>query len=251
MADRQAFATGPARAVSAVGVLLLLANVLHLGADRGGVFASRAWNGEADGSVVEIFGHTQLAGAALLLLVLGVRRRAPLFAVWSAVLVVMTADDLLKIHERGGAWVRDRLDLPAVAGLRAQDLGELAVWALLGGVLLPWLVAAHRRSPRVQRAVSARLATLVVLLAVFAVGVDMLGIVLGPLVPPVVSTTVTLVETAGELFGMTLVLAFVLATSVRRGDDASEGGRDLSGPGVEPAGEGSLTKYLDVKIHAL
>lgn len=251
MADSKTLATGPARAASAVGVLLLLANVVHLGSERGDAFASRAWNGEADGSVIEIVGHVQLVGAAALLLVLAVRRRATLFAAWSAVLVVMAADDLLRIHERGGAWFRDRLELPAVAGLRAQDLGELAVWALLAGVLVPWLVASHRRSPQVHRAVSTRLATLVGLLAVVAVGVDMLGIALSPHVPPVVSTTVTLVETAGELFGMTLVLAFVLATAVRGGRDEREGRRGLSGPGAEPAGEGSLTNYLDVKIHAL
>jgi hypothetical protein len=201
-------------------VLLLLANVAHLmsgdlgEADRF-LLASPVWDGAGDGSLVELVGHVQLGLAAAALLVASARRTGVLTA-WAVVLLAVAADDLLMLHERGGTWVVHRFGLRDAVGLRAQDVGELSVWALLAGVLGPLLLLAHLRSCGADRAVSSGLVALVAALAAFAVVLDMVGIVVAPHVLSVVAEAVAFAETAGELLVTTAVLVLAHATAVSR-----------------------------------
>lgn len=125
-------------------------------------FRSRAvWNGGADGSLVELWGLLQLGVAAVLLVLLA--RRAPgrrVLAVWGAVLLVLVADDLFRLHERAGAQLGlERWD-SALSTSGGQELGGLVFWLVLGTALGAALVRAYTAS-----AAPARRAALLLLAA--------------------------------------------------------------------------------------
>jgi len=190
--------------------IYLLGNVIHLGSndpdERRTYFSVPQWDGNYDGSYIEVFGHTQLLAGAILLAVLAVTRRSYTFSAWTVVLVTLVVDDFFQLHERWGATLVQGLDLPAVAGLRPQDLGELLVWGVLGCVLGGALVAVYAAAPRNERRDSRELFGWLCLLALFAVVIDQLHIILEPQVPHWVALALTLTETAGELVGMTLIV---------------------------------------------
>lgn len=51
------------------------------------------------------------------------------------IFLIVLADDALQLHERLGAVFAQRLAFQPALGLRAQDFGELSVWAILGVVI--------------------------------------------------------------------------------------------------------------------
>ncbi len=186
---------------------------------------------ETDGGLVEYVGYLhQLVLAVLLLTVwrLGGRR---VWVAWATVFALALADDSARLHETVGDRLADGLGLPdGVAGLRADDLGELVVWALLAVVPLVWIVRLHRRSDRVTRVASLRLAALVAAYAFFGVVVDQVHAmardgswagVLG------------VVEDGGELLVLSVTLAHVvtLVGASRRPGRQADGG----GAGQAPA----------------
>lgn len=193
--------------------LYLLGNVVHLTSNDPGEptspFSAVQWDGNNDGSYIEIFGHTQLLAGAVMLLFLVVTRRSLTFAVWTVLLLVLVIDDFLLVHESGGAMLVNSFALPAVAGLRPQDLGELIVWAAMAGVLGCALLIAYVVGSESERRDTRTLFGWLCLLIVFAVGVDLLRIAVEPHLGYLGNLVVTLVETTGELVAMTLIVLAV------------------------------------------
>lgn len=168
----------------------------------------------------EILGHAQIVVAVVVLLVVAVFRRTLVHAAWALALTGLFLDDFLQVHERLGAVLAARWGLPAVAGLRSVDLGEVLVWAGEALVLGVVVVVATVLSDGRGRRDSLVLFGCTVVIAVFGVGVDQAHIALEPHVPHVVAVALSLTETAGELLGMSLALfavaAMVATTTPRR-----------------------------------
>lgn len=206
--------------------IYLLGNVIHLGSndpdERRTYFSVPQWDGNYDGSYIEVFGHTQLLAGAIVLAVLAVTRRSYTFSAWTVVLVTLVVDDFFQLHERWGATLVQHLDLPAVAGLRPQDLGELLVWGGLGCVLGGALLIVYIAGPGSERPDSRVLFGWLCLLALFAVVIDQLHVIVEPHVPHWVALALTLTETAGELVGMTLIVLAICRIALRRPLTAAE-----------------------------
>ena len=135
----------------------------------------RQWLLRAEGGWPEQFGYAKQAGCAALLLLVWRRTGVGVFAAWAAVFASALVDDSMQVHERVGAFLAQQLPLPqAFAGLREQDLGELAVWGLAGVVPLVVVALLHRRSPEHVRAASRGMAVVVAGYAFFGVVVDQL-----------------------------------------------------------------------------
>lgn len=199
--------------------LLLAGNVMHNlgdGSEEGiiGVFAPIAWEGDFDGSHIEVWGHIQMLAAGVVLLVLSVVHRASVFSAWALVSIVIVIDDLFQIHEKGGEYLAVAWELQPAFRLRDVDFGELIVWTAIGTMLLIPLVIGHLRANKWARRQSWTLLGILVLLAVFAVGVDMLIIIVYWEVPWVVIRLLALTETAGEIIPMALYLTFVIKLAV-------------------------------------
>ena len=205
--------------------LLLLAHELH----QRGVppFTSVRWDVDVDRGWMEVLGYGYLLLAACLLArPARSRPTAPVHTAWSLALVVLVLDDAVALHERGGGWLDRRVALPNLPGLRTQDVGELLVWAALGAAVALVLWSCHRTSPEAPRHDSRRLCALVGVLVLFAVGVDMLHIVVQAVTSSdVVELVVTCVEAGGELGAMAALLAYAGHVVRRRPAPVTRGHR--------------------------
>ncbi len=202
--------------VGVVDLLLIIANVVHwtFGADDP-VFANAAWDGDVDQSYIENFGHVQVIAAIVMLAFLLRQRVVMVLVAWASILVVLVIDDLFMVHERVGELLVNQLTLPSFAGVRGQDLAELLVWAALVVPLGIVLVIGHIRAGSADRRDSRALFFAVAVLALFAVVLDTVSHPIGELVTPQIGTLITLVETAGELIAMSVILIVVHRMTLR------------------------------------
>ncbi|WAB84295.1 hypothetical protein OVN20_01595 [Microcella daejeonensis] len=215
------------RAVLALAVVLLLidaALLLHNGLfllhDEPArepvhpLYSSLLWNGDNDESWIELFGYAKL-GLTVGLLIAAARLRdgVGLIAL-AAVVLVLLADDAVRLHERGGTELVERLDLPAPLGFDPQYLGEALIWAAMAPVLLALIVIGRRLTRGAARRILDR--ALIVLLGLVAAGVlvDVAVIAAQRVASAGTATAVVLVETSGELLLMTALL-LVAASGAR------------------------------------
>ncbi|MFD2027037.1 hypothetical protein [Promicromonospora aerolata] len=119
--------------------------------------------------VPEVVGYVFTAWAAGLALYLAVSHRQPVLAGWSAVFVVLLADDYFMLHERMAKVVSANVTIPYPYG---QPVGEIVWLAAIGTLLLTVIAAGHRFAPPEWRAVSRVLTALLALLVLCGVGID-------------------------------------------------------------------------------
>ncbi|MDJ0334376.1 hypothetical protein QMG83_03985 [Salinibacterium sp. G-O1] len=195
--------------LAVIDILFIVANVLHWRIGDGDpVFSNPAWDGDIDQSFIESFGYILIVSAIVGLTFLAVRRRSFVLGVWILIQLALVSDDLFMIHERGGELFVG-LGLGGGFGLRAQDVGELAVW---GAMIVPLgilLLIAHFTASAQDRRDSLTLFLLTGVLAMFAVVLDAVSHPLSAVLPSQVGTGLTLLETAGELVAMSLIAVAV------------------------------------------
>ncbi len=161
---------------------------------------------QMDGGIGEWWQYAQAAAISVLLALMARRSRQPVYAAWALVFLYALLDDALMIHERGGAAFARRLAFEGAFGLRAVDFGELLVSALAGGPLMAFCWWAHRRGNALARAHSMILLGLFGMLLFFGIVVDMVHIALESAGMKI--EAMNIIEDGGELFAMSLVLAF-------------------------------------------
>jgi hypothetical protein len=169
----------------------------------------RRWHIGRERSYAEILGYLKLTLIAGLLLAIGSRRRTPLYLAFVPIWGFALLDDAFEVHEQLGEHIASGLALPSVAGLRGQDLGELAVWMIVGGLLVPAVLLGYLRSRQADRRNGLLLLGMFALLLLFAVAADMVHIVVGPR-----SATADLLLTVLEDGGEQIVLTVTLGLTV-------------------------------------
>ncbi|MEX5259377.1 hypothetical protein [Kocuria sp. CPCC 205263] len=205
--------------VAAVDALLLSAHGLHqvlVRADPEGwwplPFRRRAvWNGGADGSLVELWGLLQLSSAAVLLVLLA--RRVPkhgILGTWGTVLLVMVADDLLRLHERAGAFLDLDHRVPALSAAGGQELGGLAFWVAVGTVLSVALVRSYTTSAAPARRAALILLAVTAPLGAVAVSYVLLSAFGGGLGDGTLALVLADVRVTVKLLSMTACLVLAL-----------------------------------------
>lgn len=190
--------------------------VRHLWSGAGGTaaaaewLATSEWSVERDRGIPELFGYALLAVAVVGLVVLGRRRTRPVLHAWAATFGLILLDDQMMVHERGGRVLVRLLGSPTeILGVRAQDVGELVVWAGIAALPLLAVVVLHRLSDLPTRRVSAALGVLLGGLVLFGVVFDQLhSMFLDGL--PVAGPIAGALEDGGELAVMAVLAAFVI-----------------------------------------
>jgi hypothetical protein len=168
---------------------------LSLGADRG---------------YGELYGYAKLMFSVVVLVVMGIRVPGPAYVAWAIALLVVFVDDSWLVHERLGHELAQWLELAPTFGLRAQDLGELLAWTIIGIPLLAILIIGHRLSAPSVRRDSGALAILLLALGFFGVAVDMVQIEATG--SGWLSHLAGLVEDGGELIVISVIAAFVVGS---------------------------------------
>lgn len=248
--------TGPARMRARIAaqlsmpllVALVLADLAFMAVSVGHLAAGARtgpWVLETDGGHAEQFGYAQQAAVAVLLVAVALVTRRGVFVAWGSLYACALADDSLRLHERKGAWLADRIDehfwFPdGLLGLRADDLGEILVWGLLAAVPLGAAVLLHRRSDPWTRRASLAIASLLALYIFFGGVVDQFHVLV--MNTPIGDAVGTL-EDGGEMIALSLTAAFatgLLAGALRRrrgprADDASTAPLATAGTGPSTA----------------
>lgn len=191
---------------------------LHIAQSATGIASEDAYVYQ-DGGYAEWFGYLKYAAMLAMTLVL-LRRTGNLayltLATLSAFLLV---DDGLMFHEHVGDWVAPALPFESLGGLRAEDFGELGAYAVAGSVFLVAAVAGHRNQDADSQRFLWGLYTIILALAFFAAGMDMVRMI-GEGLPGL-----GLFEDSGEMFVTSVMLAFVfdrLLAVMRRAGAAAE-----------------------------
>ena len=122
---------------------------------------------------------------------------------WATVFGWVVLDDAFELHERGGALLVEWIG-PTVAGLPAQDLGEVAVWGVVGAVLAPVLLGAYASDGTRGRGASRGLAWVFALFVAAGGGVDVWHALVGP--SSSLASVLAVAEDGGELLAMSLIL---------------------------------------------
>lgn len=170
-------------AVLLLGVLSWLAfvafDMLRRIDERDGSFPVLAYwrfNADADRGFAETTGYLfVLVAAGALVYAWQWRRRSSVYAVLATILLVIVADDALEVHERGGSAVSRSLGWGPLLGVRAQDLGELTVWAMIAAPLGALFCIAWVFSDRDARRGAVKVVACLVVMLFFATVVDALG----------------------------------------------------------------------------
>jgi hypothetical protein len=201
--------------------------VIHILLWWHGQFPDRL-NLERDGSLPEMFNYLKWTICAAACCVAFARKQAPLYLAWALLFVYFLFDDSRSLHETMGHVLVAKFGLKGAFGLRAQEFGELAAFALSGAGLFGLIVLAYRWSGAAgARSFTWLLAPWLGVLIVCGVGVDFLhSLVAHYYKGSVFSMLVGLVEEGGEM----VPGSFLASICVREAFGLPQGVREAALP---------------------
>lgn len=169
---------------------------------------------EADRGVAEYFQYAKEATIVYCLFVYWYRTNAHTFLVWSLFFAFTLVDDSFALHERFGEFAASAWLLPALLGLRPQDVGE-GLFALFVGTLTLAAVAttARNESGRIAIVPSINIAALLGALAVCGVLADALHVI-AYFRGSRWAWVLAIVEDGGELVVMSAIVAYCVSLAV-------------------------------------
>ncbi|MGD8215946.1 hypothetical protein [Aestuariimicrobium sp. Y1814] len=163
-----------------------------------------------DRSVPEFYQYIKLGWCIALVLLVGWAQRTwqPVF--WAPLLFALLLTDAATVHEHLGGVIAEAWGLPAVAGLRPRDLGELVVALALVAPSLVLVALAWRRASRAARRFHVTIVSLLGLLAVFGLVFDLLH---SATTNPRLDQVFAVLEDGGEMVAISAMLAFLVASA--------------------------------------
>ena len=174
------------------------------------VLEESAFSISTDLGLAEAYQYLKYFWIVLLLFWLLYRYRRQFFLPWMLLYLYLLFDDMLRFHEKGGGLLARLFgyhpDAELFFGLRAQDLGELAVSALAGAVIFALLAFFYLREKQGARVIYRNLFLLLLALVAFGIGVDMLDRLFDS---DVIASLLKTVEDGGEMLVASVSLWYV------------------------------------------
>lgn len=208
--DRPTMWTGLALILLVVVLVLAYAIARHFEDSATALTIGNAIALGRDGSLAEIVGYGFSFLAAVMFFLVGIERQSRAAMFLFLLMAFVWLDDAAQYHERGGRWLSGTLSLPAVGGLRSQDLGELLAWALAGIALLGVLVCALLKRKPGDLGMLTLSFFCFALLVVCGVAFDMLHV----LAPFDLGFEIGVIEDGGEMIALALIA--VIAIGIAR-----------------------------------
>jgi hypothetical protein len=169
----------------------------------------------ADGGVPEWFNYLKTIAIVVLMLRVYRGSRQPVYAALMVLFFVILLDDAMMIHESMGREFRYWFDLSPVWGLRAQDVGELITWGILGVLLGPVTILAVFRSESRHRGNGLAMLLPFGVLVLCGMFVDQLYNSLSDLFTNA-GVLLDVVEDGGEMLAITAILAMALGIAAEQ-----------------------------------
>ncbi len=164
-----------------------------------------------DLGLAESFMYVQEYWTVLLFLVLAFQKRKIIFLGWSLLFLFIMFDDIFQLHEHAGYTISAWLELLPVSFLRANDLGELVFYILVGMVFLLLLVVPYLLTDRETRQLSNQFLVLMGLLIFCGVVLDMFQLMF--VKQKVMFDIVGILEDGGELVVISVICWYTYVLS--------------------------------------
>ena len=193
-------------------VLLIAADlafiVLHVIYTETSLLRGRPFSLEADNGIPEAYQYVKQFWVALCMGALFHRTRAIVYTGWTLVFAFLLMDDAFQFHEHFGQWLGEQYQLPAIFGLRPDDIGELLFAAAIGGVTVLLIGFGFWRGDSHARVVSRDMALLVIALAALGVGFDVAHVITY-FKAPALAQFLLILEDGGEMIVVSLMAAYM------------------------------------------
>ena len=211
MSDQGRGATLAVSAVISLLAVLLSADVvliaLHLTKPYFDALRPHHFSLEADRGIAEYCQYTKQAIVVLAMLWCWTRTKIATFAIWGVFFALMLYDDSHSLHERVGEELAAAWTLPAVVGLRPQDVGELLFAGAVGVLTISFLLAVNVFERGAARVHTLNVVLLLAALAVCGVLVDAIHVI-AYFSGSRFSWVLAVLEDGGELIVMTLITIY-------------------------------------------
>jgi hypothetical protein len=178
------------------------------------IFKKSAFSLDADFGVAESFQYVKELWIIVLMTRAFIRRFEPFYLSWALLFGCMLLDDMLLIHERFGETVTHYFGYEPALHLRAQDFGELTIYAVFGFLILAVIAVSYFRSPIERRRICKNLALMIAALALFGVIFDMVQVMVDH--HRIWRNVFIVVEDGGEMLIMSLICWYVFTLVHRR-----------------------------------
>ena len=170
----------------------------------------------SDLSLPEDFNYLKWGLITISLIWLAIRDRWWPPFLWAIVFAMILLDDSFQLHEWLGHEVSVEASLASNAYLFADDMGEIAVFGLMGLTVVAIMATSFTRKGSLARKLGLRYATIIGGLALFGVGIDAMHQMIAHLVEggwleTVLPQLTGVFEDGGEMVVGSLALALTLA----------------------------------------
>lgn len=201
-------------------ILLLCADlafiVLHIIYVETGWLHGSDFSLEADRGLPEAFQYVKQFWIAVALALTCWRTRISVYGSWALVFAFLLVDDAAQLHENVGRWLGQEYSLPAVFGLRSDDLGELIFAGMVGLSMVTLVgIAVMRADAQLQR-ICRDMLLLVGALAFLGVVVDTLHVI-AYFKRSLWAQILLLVEDGGEMLVMSILTAYTFQIATHKG----------------------------------
>jgi hypothetical protein len=182
-----------------------------------------------DWAIPEITNYLKFLVVVILLVRVFSAIKQPIYLAWAFVYAVALVDDSMQVHENLGEYISTMIggitlwgiELGTDEGLRVQDIGELSVYALYGGIFAAVLGVGFLRSDPIHRKVGLGFGLLLTSLAFFVGVVDMVDRMVMSHSRTLAQILAT-IEDGGEMVVVSLTVAFALIVFRRYGRNGSK-----------------------------
>jgi hypothetical protein len=169
---------------------------------------ARHFSIEDDSGLAEQYQYIKQVWVISCLGIAFLQTRSRVYFGWGLLFCFLLLDDRLELHEHLGEVVAQELAFPAAFGLRARDVGEIAVAAAIGGCVCLFVGLNIWRGSAHGRHISVDLLCLVALLGLFGVVFDALHAILF-FRAAAAAPAFGLIEDGGEMVVISVIAAYV------------------------------------------
>lgn len=189
-------------------LFFIVMHILYISSDM----VSDSWFYLAqDRGYAEFYEYIQLLVIVSLFAYYSIRTKMWLYTHWMAFFTYYFLDDSLQIHETVGNWLVSKLGIVSFLSLRAQDIGEIGMYGIVGLFFLSTFIASYRVSDNNSRRFSHVLILFIAALVFFGGIFDMLSSTVFESLPSLRELFV-IVEDGGEM----VVVSFITWILLRK-----------------------------------
>ncbi len=172
---------------------------------------------EKDHGFPEMFQYIKWFWIIILLVVISITRESLHFVTWGFLFLYLLVDDALEIHETVGKLIAGYFPTTPPFGIRPQDLGEITVTCIAGGIFSVLIFLAYIRGSEAFRKATHNLVLLIVALVFFGVFIDLVHVVahFSDSISWKVTAVLAVVEDGGEMIVASLILWYIFMIALQ------------------------------------